>query len=101
MTPTPEREALAERIDRTISEALAGSDAAEVLPSQWSDGYTTGLKTMATVIRAALSSAPVPQVLPALPKRENRPALNAIPYEVFTADQMRAYARAALQGAAP
>jgi hypothetical protein len=39
--------------------------------------------------------------LPELPKRENRPALNAIPYEVLTADQMRAYARAALASARP
>ena len=47
--------------------------------------------------RASLLAPPAATgVLPPLPKRENRPKLNTIPYEVFTAAQMHEYARAAM-----
>uniref|UniRef100_C5CJK5 Uncharacterized protein n=1 Tax=Variovorax paradoxus (strain S110) TaxID=543728 RepID=C5CJK5_VARPS len=52
------------------------------------------------------ADAPVQQAgeYPPLPAREDRPALNAIPYRVYTEAQMRAYVdadRAALKGEQP
>jgi hypothetical protein len=45
------------RVRLAIDAALEGgtSEVNDVLPDQWSNGYSTGLRTMATVVRAALT----------------------------------------------